>query len=155
MSIGTLVVEATKKSGSLITADFALENGRDVFAVPGFPMDPRSVGTNHLIQQGAQLIGSAADIVEALRNRPYHLREHIPDFGLFRDAAQAVEDDENLDSERAIVLGLLSSSAVAIEELIVMSGVEARIVNVLLLELELAGMLERHHGGRVSRKYEE
>jgi DNA processing protein len=154
MSMGTLVVEATKKSGSLITADFAVENGRDVFAVPGFPMDPRSVGTNHLIQQGAHLIGSAADIVEALRSRPYHLREHIPDFGLFRDAAQAVEDDENLDTERAIVLGLLSSSPVAIEELIIMSGVEARIVNVLLLELELAGMLDRHRGGRVSRRYE-
>jgi DNA processing protein len=155
MSIGTLVVEATKKSGSLITADFAVDNGRDVFAVPGFPMDPRSVGTNHLIQQGAQLINCAADIVDSLRNRPYNLREHIPDFGLFREAALAVEEDENLDCERAVMLGLLSSNPVAIEESIVMSGVEARIVNVLLLELELAGMLDRHHGGRVSRKYED
>ena len=75
--------------------------------------------------------------------------------GWFREAALAVEDDENLDTERAMVLGLLSHSAVFVEELIMLSGVEARIVNVILLELELAGMLERHRGGRVSRRYED
>jgi DNA processing protein len=155
MSLGTLVVEATKKSGSLITADFALDYGRDVFAVPGFPLDPRSAGANHLIQQGAMLVGSAHDMVNFLHNRPYSLRDSNTIAGLFHEASLAIEDDENLDTERAIVLGLLSATPVAMEELIVMSGVDARIVNVLLLELELAGMLTRHFGGRVSRKYED
>ncbi len=157
MALGVIVVEATKRSGSLITADFALDFGRDIFAVPGFPMDPRSAGTNHLIQQGAMLAGSAHDIVDYLHNRPYQLRDSASndDRGSFREAARAVEDDENLDTERAVVLGLLSASAVFVEELITLSGIEARIVNVILLEMELAGMLERHRGGRVSRRYED
>ncbi|NET71431.1 MAG: DNA-protecting protein DprA [Sphaerospermopsis sp. SIO1G2] len=152
MSVGTIVVEATKKSGSLITAKYALEYNRDIFAVPGFPMDPRSAGTNHLIQEGAMLVNSAHDIIDYLHNKPTMVQEHSHHNG-FSDMSVSIGDDENLDAERDAILSLIGSSPIAVEELIVMTGIEARIVSVILLELELAGMITRHSGGRVSRHY--
>ncbi len=156
ISQGTVVVEATKKSGSLITAKFALDYNRDIFAVPGFPMDPRAAGANQLIQQGAVLVNTAYDIIDYLHNRPYDVHDSVtPPGGLFKEALPLPDDDDNLDVERQLVLGLLGSAPIAIEELMVMSGIDARIVNVILLELELAGMITRHPGGRVSRIYED
>lgn len=155
MSEGTIVIEAAKKSGSLITAQYATDYHRDIFAVPGSPMDPRSNGANHLIQQGATLVGSANDIIHALQNKPFIAQDStLP--GLFHDSGNGhIDDDDNLDSERTIIHALIGATPIAIEDIIVMSALDARIVNVILLEMELAGMLTRHYGGKVSRLYED
>ena len=142
-SLGVVVVEAALRSGSLITARLANEQGREVFAVPGSPLDPRASGTNDLIKQGATLITEAADVVQAVEpimGRPVSLRE---------------EDDEPLvpdpaADERARVVGLLGPSPVLLDDLIRLSGSSAALVRTVLLELELAGRLERHGGGLVS-----
>jgi DNA processing protein len=153
MSIGTIIIEAAKKSGSLITAKYALEYNRDIFAVPGSPMDPRSEGGNHLIQQGATLVSSADDVINACDNHRLSVQDStLP--GLFFDIPASLDED-NLDAERQAVHILIDATPVTIEDIIVMSGVDARIVNVILLEMELAGMLRRHIGGTVSRNYEE
>ncbi len=154
MSEGTIVIEAAKKSGSLITAKYALDYGREVLAVPGSPMDPRSNGANSLIQDGATLIASAQDVIHTLHNRPFIAQDSsLP--GLFHDAASEPNDEDNLDVERQTIHALIGAAPVAIEEIIVMSGLNARIVNVILLEMELAAMLTRHTGGKVSRLYED
>ncbi len=152
MSHGTVIVEAAKKSGSLITARYALDYNREVCAVPGSPMDPRSEGGNHLIQQGATLVSCTDDIIHACRDAQMQIKPAAQS-GLFDAPAEL--DDNNLDSERQAVHVLIDATPVAIEDIIVMSGVDARIVNVILLEMELAGMLRRHLGGTISRNYEE
>ena len=144
LSLGTLVVEAAPKSGSLITARLAADYGRDVMAVPGSPLDPRAQGCNQLIRDGATLIQSAADVAEALQP-----------FGRNRVAAPAdaftspVSHDVG-DRERETVLGLLSPIPVALDEIIRQSGLAPASVHLILLEAELAGRLDRHAGGRVS-----
>ena len=142
---GTVVVEAAPKSGSLITARLAADYGRDVMAVPGSPLDPRAQGCNQLIRDGATLVQSAADILEALQ--PFG-RRHVAEPGTMFFPSDDAQDAG--EAERQAVMGLLSPSAVAIDELIRQSGVAAANVQLILLELELAGRLERHAGGRVS-----
>jgi DNA processing protein len=122
----------------------AAEQGCEVFAVPGSPLDPRAAGTNDLIKQGATLVTEAADIINAVQpimERPI--------------ALEAREDDEPLDfdadpSERARIAALLGPSPISLDDLIRMSGLSPTIVRSVLLELELAGRLERHGGGLVS-----
>jgi len=146
LSLGVLIVEAAKRSGSLITARLALEQGREVFAVPGSPLDPRAEGTNSLIKQGATPVTEADDIASVLR----------PIIGA---DLQAPEDDadetekssaEPAPDERACVITLLSPASVSIDDLIRLSGASPRIVRMVLLELEIAGRIERHGGGLVS-----
>jgi DNA processing protein len=142
-SVGVVVVEAAHRSGSLITARIAAEQGREVFAVPGSPLDPRAAGTNHLIKQGATLITGAADIVEAIEpimGRPIELREPEPE-------PLAPEPHE---SDRARIIGLLGPTPILLDDLIRMADTSPAIVRTVLLELELAGRLERHGGGLVS-----
>ena len=142
-SIGVVVVEAAFRSGSLITARIAAEQGREVFAVPGSPLDPRAAGTNDLIKQGATLITDAADIiraVEPIMERPIELAE--PD-----EEAFAGEPDA---SDRERIVGLLGPTPILLDDLIRMAGASPAIVRTVLLELELAGRLERHGGGLVS-----
>lgn len=142
---GTVVVEAAPKSGSLITARYATEYGRDVMAVPGSPLDPRAQGCNQLIREGAILIQNADDVLEAIQ--PFSLRplaQRSADYAAPASAADASE------GERQVVLDLLSSTAVPVDELIRQSGLAPAIVQTVLLELELAGRLERHAGGKVS-----
>jgi DNA processing protein len=142
-ALGVVVVEAAHRSGSLITARIAAEQGREVFAVPGSPLDPRAAGTNDLIKQGATLITEAADIIQAVEpimERPIELRE---------------PDEEPLDfeadtSERARIINLLGPTPVSLDDLIRMTDASPATVRVVLLELELAGRLERHGGGLVS-----
>ena len=142
-ALGVVVVEAAHRSGSLITARIAAEQGREVFAVPGSPLDPRAAGTNDLIKQGATLTTEASDVinaVEPIMGRPVGLRE---------------TDEEPLDVEpaagdRARIVGLLGPSPVLLDDLIRMAGASPAIVRTVLLELELAGRLERHGGGLVS-----
>ncbi len=151
MTLGTIVVEATRKSGSLITANYALDYGRDVFAVPGSPMDPRAEGCNDLIKQGAQMVTSASDIVDALQSQQPRLAESkSPRF----DAAPArLPDEQTLEKARTIVLGKLGPSAVLVDELLAECDITPHIMTMILLELELAGKLTRHAGGKVSLKY--
>jgi len=143
-SLGTLVVEAAPRSGSLITARLAGEAGREVMAVPGSPLDPRAQGCNGLIREGAILVQSAADVIEAIR--PIDARS-VRSRGVRFDAPVAADAS---DRERRVVTGLLGPVPVAVDELIRQSGAAPAVVQVVLLELELAARLERHAGGRVS-----
>jgi DNA processing protein len=142
---GTVVVEAAPKSGSLITARYAAEFGREVMAVPGSPLDPRAQGCNLLIREGATLIQVAEDVLEAIspmQVRPFRQRElgYVP-------PGPPAEADE---AARRTIGDLLSATAVHVDELIRQSGLAPAIVHTVLLELELAGRLERHAGGRVT-----
>jgi DNA processing protein len=143
VALGVVVVEAAHRSGSLITARIAAEQGREVFAVPGSPLDPRAAGTNDLIKQGATLTTEASDVinaVEPIMGRPVGLREDD-------DEPFATEPDA---SDRARITGLLGPTPLLLDDLIRMAGASPAVVRTVLLELELAGRLERHGGGLVS-----
>ena len=151
---GTVIIEAAPRSGSLITARLAAENGRQVMAIPGSPLDPRSRGCNMLIREGATLVQSADDVLELIRH--------------FDDRAESIlSNDErsrsckfsdfpetgNTDFQvmnREPLFNLLSVTPVTIDELVRQSGLPAASVQFTLLELELAGRLTRHAGARVS-----
>lgn len=191
LSLGTVVIEAGRNSGSLITARFAAEQGRDVFAVPGSPTDPRAAGPNSLIRDGAILCDSADVILDVLRaaEKNDHLFEQIHTFNsdasksspdassaayaeivasLEQDAIifdgkkthQDIETNEpsnNTDvtsgptEDIEKLFDLLSPTPLLIDELIRTSDLPAEQVSTILIELELAGRVERHPGNRVSR----
>jgi DNA processing protein len=141
---GTVVVEAAPRSGSLITARIAAEAGREVMAVPGSPLDPRAQGCNLLIREGATLVQGVDDILEMIRPIDARaVRSPVSGFG----AEPGAEPDA---AERHRVEGLLGPVPVPVDELIRQSGLPGAAVQLVLLELELAGRLERHAGGRVS-----
>ncbi|VVT06348.1 DNA protecting protein DprA [Sphingomonas sp. EC-HK361] len=144
LSVGTVVVEAVPKSGSLITARLAGEAGREVMAVPGHPLDPRAQGCNLLIREGATLVQSAADILEQVR--PIDVRAVRAPGSSY--GAPPLEDAN--DADRRVVVALLAPVPVAVDELIRQAGLSPAIVQTVLLELELAGRIERHAGARVS-----
>jgi DNA processing protein len=150
LSLGVVIVEAAKRSGSLITARFALEQGREVFAVPGSPLDPRAEGTNGLIKQGATPVTETSDIVTVLqpimeqRNVPRQEAEPQPPEGGFFEGTDPAPD------ERTRILALLGPTAVLIDDLVRLSKSSPSVVRMVLLELEIAGRLERHGGGLVS-----
>jgi DNA processing protein len=182
LSYGTVVVEAARRSGSLITARFALEQNREVFAVPGSPLDPRAEGTNDLIRQGATLVSEVEHVLDVIG--PIIERGPAPDAapGLDRpDLAEQPDfwDEIDLDSltaetgrfqdlltqpeegclddaapepadDRERIIGLLGPSPVGADELARSAGVGARVVQTVLLELELDGRIERHGSGTVS-----
>jgi DNA processing protein len=146
LSVGVVIVEAAKRSGSLITARLAGEQGREVFAVPGSPLDPRAEGTNALLKQGATLVTEVTDIISAIEpilGRPV--------------VEQPIEEPEHAhaggepgDDERSRIAGLLGPTPVSIDDLVRLSQSSPAIVRTVLLELELAGKLERHGGALVS-----
>ncbi|WBY15529.1 DNA-processing protein DprA [Erythrobacteraceae bacterium WH01K] len=148
---GTLVVEAAVKSGSLITARLAGEAGREVMAIPGSPLEARSHGCNHLIREGAVLVQSPEDVVELLTdfdgNPRSTFREASQDYDAF---GLAGAPEEMAEAESADLESLLTTAPVAVDELIRQSGATAAAVQLALLELEIAGRLERHAAGRVS-----
>ncbi len=146
LSRGVVVVEAADRSGSLITARLAGEQGREVFAVPGSPLDPRASGTNALIRQGATLVTSASEVLEGLSL--LHEPPRTLDAEEGSDAGFDIPDPS--DDARGRLLQLLGPTPLPVDDLIAMSGLSAGAVQILLLELELAGRLERHGGGRVS-----
>jgi DNA processing protein len=146
LALGVVIVEAAKRSGSLITARLAAEQGREVFAVPGSPLDPRAEGTNGLIKQGATPVTEAADIISVVE--PILRQPPLPSpDGEFAEPEPATEPEAN---ERARVLDLLSPAPVSIDDLVRLSNSSPRMVRMVLLELEIAGLLERHGGGLVS-----
>lgn len=144
LALGTVVIEAAPKSGSLITARYAAEYGREVMAVPGSPLDPRAQGCNLLIREGATLIQSAADIREAIGPMGGSLKQPIRGF------APGPAPSDASDGERATIVALLGPIPVPVDEIIRQGGLPPAIVQTVILELELAGRLERHAGGRVS-----
>jgi DNA processing protein len=149
LSLGTVVIEAALKSGSLITARFANEQGREVMAVPGSPLDPRCRGTNRLIREGALLVEDAAQVLEAIDGikglKPLLLKN------LNEDSYDIDSETDNEASEvRTIILDLLGPSPVEVDELLRQCHCSAPVMGMVLLELDLAGRLERHPGNRVS-----
>ncbi len=149
LSQGVVIVEATFKSGSLITARMAGEQGRDVFAVPGHPLDPRAEGPNALIRDGAVLVRNAGDILESLST--------FQSGSLQDSAGQRYEplspapliDEETLDRTREEVLSCLSLTPVSVDEIVRSAGLPAAAVQIVILELELAGRAQRLPGQRI------
>lgn len=142
LALAVVVVEGALRSGSLITARNALDQGREVMAVPGSPMDPRAGGCNALIREGATLVRDAADIAEALGEREAALPAA-------RAAAPVAAEVPEASDDR--LLGLIGPVPVAEDLLIRETGQPAAAVSAALLDLELAGLVQRHPGGMVSR----
>lgn len=173
LSYGVVVVEAARRSGSLITARFALEQGREVFAVPGSPLDPRAEGTNDLIREGATLCAGLEHVTDVLEpliasgprldagvEEPQHLlgaeelwdELDLPDVprpptGSVLPSGGAEDQREGAPID---LIGLLGPSPIAVDDLVRQSGLSIRTVQMTLLELEIAGRLERHGGNAVS-----
>ncbi|HWV43695.1 DNA-processing protein DprA [Pseudorhodoplanes sp.] len=147
LSLGVVVIEAARRSGSLITARLALEQGREVFAIPGSPLDPRCEGTNGLLKQGATLVTEASDILTALDpilGRTISAPAEEPEADNHASTAEPAAD------ERRRITSLLGPTPIDIDDLIRLSGARAAVVRTVLLELEIAGRLERQTGGRVA-----
>jgi DNA processing protein len=178
LALGVVVVEAARSSGSLITARFALEQNRQVFAVPGSPLDPRAEGTNDLLKQGASICTGADDVVTALEpvrsNDPAAMRETSGEPGEPLWAEQALYgvdpqstprtrvgeefDDasgtpyragDDAEAARERIVALLGPSPITLDELARAAEASARAVRVALLELEVAGRVE-YSGDRVA-----
>lgn len=153
LALGVLVVEATHRSGTLITARLASEQGREVFAIPGSPLDPRAKGPNSLIKNGAQLTETVDDILDVLSlMKGRSISE--PDADLFDFQMPSSQNDNNLEQDlkhaRKAIKEKLSHTAIAIDELIRLTELESSLVQTVILELELAGEITRHAGNRVS-----
>lgn len=148
LSIGVIIVEAARRSGSLITARLAGEQGREVFAVPGSPLDPRCEGTNGLLKQGAIPVTEASDVIatiEPILGRRIQLTE-------VREPAQDTlqKNSEPGAGDRNRIVSLLGPTPVSIDDLVRLAQTTPAIVRAALLELEIAGRIERHGAGLVS-----
>lgn len=154
LCVATVVVEANLKSGSLVTARYALEQNREIFAVPGFPLDPRSQGTNKLIREGAHILESVEDI---LHNLPAE-----------RQATLKAEEDQHQDlskfnqydmgnvdnNMREQIFELLSNTPISVEAIAQVTSLPMPIIYLIILELELAGKVLRINDGRIQRVYD-
>lgn len=149
LCLGVVVVEASLKSGSLITARLAADQGREVFAVPGHPADPRAAGPNDLIRHGATLTERADDVMAVLGDL---LRRPLAEGkgGGFVGASPGLPTDGDLSAARSRVVESLGPSPVTVDSIIRECQLSASVVSLVLLELELAGRLERHLGNQVS-----
>ena len=145
LSAGTVVIEAAPQSGSLITARLAAEAGREVLAVPGSPLDPRAQGCNQLIREGATLIQTAADVIEAISHLNGRVASPSRPFEPERPSVDDAEPDIRIRIE-----ALLGPSPVPVDEVVRLSGAEPGAVQLVLLEMDLAGRLDRHAGNKVS-----
>ena len=151
LSLGIVVVEAAKRSGSLITARLALEQNRDVFAVPGSPLDPRAEGGNLLIQQGARLVTSAADIIEVVSSAdPARQALFEPEWLPDETASPSVEPASD---DRSKLVQALSTTPVEVDELIAQTGIAPQMMQILLLELDIGGQIEWSSGQLVALRY--
>jgi DNA processing protein len=149
LSRGVVVIEAALKSGSLITARYALDQGREVMAVPGSPLDPRCRGANRLIREGARLVEDFEQVLESLdglTGPSLKFHENLS----FGSQAPEINTLSESDKVRDEVLSLLGPSPVMVDELIRQCHCSPPVLGMVLLELDLAGRLERHPGNRVS-----
>ena len=155
LSLATVVIEAGLKSGSLITANFALEQNREVFAVPGFPLDPRCMGSNKLIKDGAYLLESAADVISNVTTFK-KLKKSLEESKTYASNFKIPAEDSNLDvtdKERQVIINLLSSTPVTYEALVDETNFSLPVIYTICLELELAGKITRYPGGRIALIY--
>ncbi|MBF0130586.1 MAG: DNA-protecting protein DprA [Alphaproteobacteria bacterium] len=153
LSLGVVVVEAAARSGSLITARMALEQGREVFAVPGSPADPRAAGPNGLLRQGAFLVERADDVLSELQPRMKQPMEEPPGLGFVpRPAGQELppEDGAEMEACRSLVAASLGVTPVTVDEIVRQCQLSPSVVSLILLEMELAGRIERHPGHQVA-----
>ena len=151
LSRGVIVVEAAAKSGTLITARFALEQGREVFAVPGSPLDPRCHGANRLIRDGANLVERAEDVLAALAEQQRGVRETGRDlFNWGEDGADQEPDPAAVASLRRRVLEILSFTPLHRDEILREADAAPGLVADTLLDLVLTGQAVEHEGGRFS-----
>ncbi len=146
LSLGVIVVEAADRSGSLITARMALEENREVFAVPGSPLDPRAEGANRLLKQGATLVTGVDDVLAVLTP----ILQAPPEPSELDEDETRIEAADPGEDGRSRILGLLGPVPVTVDDVVRASGLSVAAVRVTLLELELAGRLQRDPGGRVS-----
>jgi DNA processing protein len=148
IALGVLIVEAARRSGTLITARTAGEQGREVFAVPGHPLDPRAEGTNRLLKEGAILVTEPEDILEALapilRERPAIVAPDALGETLSTPIARQPELPQIGADDRERLLGALGPAPVDIDELARATGLTIRAIQIALIELALAGRIERH-----------
>lgn len=150
LAAGVLVIEAARRSGSLITTRLALEQGREVFAVPGSPLDPRAEGSNSLLKQGATLVTEAEDVIAVLRpilGQPLERSMEEPAPAPIAPPPPVAEPGTE---ERGRIVELLGPTPVSIDDLVRLAGRSPAVVRIVLLELEVAGRLQRHGGGLVS-----
>ena len=151
LSEGIVVIEAQVRSGSLITAREALSQGREVMAVPGFPLEPRSSGPNALIKDGSTVIEKAQDVIENLnQNQRFHLSDVLPESEILPDF-YSLESEVNQSREE--ILSALSAEPIEVDTLSRQLNLPVSVIDIVLLELELAGRLERHPGHQVSLIY--
>ena len=151
LSLGLLVVEAATRSGSLISARLAGEMGRLVFAVPGSPLDPRAGGTNSLLKDGAILVTEAADVASALRPLGHPVARMAPTFD--EPMPETDGDGTATQPDRERVVRALGPTPVSLDDLAEHTGLDAGALQLILLELTLAGRLDRHRDGSVSLLY--
>ncbi len=152
--LGVVVVEAAPKSGSLITARLALEAGREVFAVPGNPLDPRARGGNDLIRQGAHLTETAEDVLNFLPEAPREIPGDMPLFAPRASSKHFVEQPREPPAppgDPTKVLELIGTQPVAVDDLVRRCQLSAPSVQAILLDLELSGLVETLPGNRVAR----
>lgn len=155
ISLGVVIVEASLRSGSLTTARFAGEQGREIFSVPGSPFDPRCHGTNRLIKQGAKLTENVDDILEELNS----LKMRFSEVGMLKEAdieefvapTPKVPSDDDINKVREEIFSKLSFVPISIEAIISEIRVSPRFVNIAVIQLELADKVEVKHG-KVSLK---
>ena len=153
MSLGIVVIEGAAKSGSLITARNALDQGREVMAVPGSPLDPRASGCNMLIRDGAGLVRSGADVIEHLSGPAQGslpLRA-TPAPAQRAKLAPALDKDSSAPQQTATIMSLLSTAPVAEDTLIRETGLATSDAMEIIFEMELSGEIQRHPGGMLSR----
>jgi DNA processing protein len=146
LSKGVVVVEAALRSGSLITARMAGEQGREVMAVPGSPLDPRCRGANRLIREGAALVEDAEQVLEILTGLRHDVKPALSEI----DQPFEIPSENDVDRTRSEILLRLGPSPIAVDELLRQCQSSPPVIGQVLLELDLAGRLERHPGNRVS-----
>ena len=159
LSLGVLVVEASVRSGSLITARLALESSREVFAIPGSPLDQRSQGCNQLLREGAHLTESIQDVLDVLESKPpkisaHHVSPHFT-FAETADRMHEVEDGKELEEIRNKILQGVSYTPTAMELLLDSLSSSRKLGLIALTDLELAGKIEIALGGNVTRIVDE
>ena len=150
LSLGVVIVEATLKSGTLITAKFALEQNREIFAVPGNPMDPRYEGTNRLIKQGAKMLENTDDIlneIKYMRQEDEKLSKSFePESHEFTSFISNLSDNSDIDKARNLILKKLNFTEITNDEIIRELEIPTQIVNIALVQLELADKIQNKNG---------